>query len=165
MRNHLKIFYDALWAEHIRLSTGKLVKPFKDRHEFGKMQLSDGFINEKPEWFHRVDDAFATENTANYIITLADQRMMMGDYRYGRITRQNLDNYDVISEFWRRRKIAVDTENLEYIVDMYNMVRIQSHKDKKIPKYFEMFKKDYRRAVRENWQLISIDDGIHAVEK
>lgn len=166
MRTHLKIFYDELWVEHIRLSSGKIVKPFKDRHEFGKMSLSDGFKKEKPRWFFNVDTEFQDTFNSNYIISLADNRMKMGDFRYGRITRESLNNYDVIKEFWKRRKIAYETSNLEYIVDMYNMIRIQAHKDNYIKlDLWLVFRRDYKTSILENWSLLSIDDGIHAEEK
>ena len=165
MRNHLKIFYDELWADHVLLSTGKKIKPTKDRHAWRQMQLDKGFKSEKPKWFMRVDHLFYNVFESEYIIRLADNRMMQGDYRYGRITRQNLDNYDVTSEFWRRREIAKETKNLEYLVDMYNMVRIQAHKDKKIPEVlYGVFETDYVIATEKQWELNSVDDGIHAVE-
>jgi hypothetical protein len=166
MRDHLKIFYDELWAEHVLLSTGKKMKPVRDRHAFGKMKLEGGFKSEKPEWFTKVDEEFTKRGwRTDEIIKWADNRMMQGDYRYGRITRQDLSNYDTVSEFWRRRQVAIDTRNLEYIVDMYNMLRIQAHKDKKINlTLMGTFVEDHHVSFLQEWELTSVDDGIHAIE-
>lgn len=169
IRTHLSIFYDDLWAEHIKLSTGKIVKPFKDRHEYGKAQLKDGFLSIKPEEFYEIDFEFVRCNQDNYIVNLADNRMQMGDYRYGHITRQNLNNYDTKKEFFRRLNIAKETKNLEYIVDAYNMLRIEYYKKKNIYQIKDLLKHHLyiiiHKALNEHWQLISIDDGIHAEEK
>lgn len=103
------------------------------------------------------------------IINLADNRMMQGDYRYGSILRQNLNNYDVVSEFFRRLKIASSTKNLEYVVDAYNMLRIQYFKRKNINKIKELNTYHLRYFIissfMHQWKLESIDDGIHAIEK
>ena len=167
-RNHLKIFYDELWAEHIKLSTGKIVKPFKDRHKFGKAPLSIGFKNQKPEIFKQVDEKIKKyASNANNLIELADNRMQMGDYRYGYILRQNLDNYDLLKEFFRRLNIAKATLNYEYIVDAYNMYRIYAFKTKNIiiQDMLIILLNMNNHAVFHSWKLESIDDGIHAEEK
>jgi len=170
IRNHLKIFYDELWAEHIYLSTGKRIKPFKDRHEFGKCSLSEGFIKQKPSEFHKVDDLLLSiipSNTVNWLITLADNRMMQGDYRYGSILRQNLNNYHVDIEFYKRLSLAYKTKNLDYVCDSYNMIRIQYYKTKYFMgmlKFIIEFRRLWRVANSENWQLDAIDDGYHAQE-
>jgi hypothetical protein len=161
--------YDELWAEHLKLSTGKIFKPFKDRHKFGTHSLKEGFMSVKPDQFYELDYLFVKCNQDNYLVTLADNRMMMGDYRYGVITRQNLDNYDTEQEFFRRLKVAKETQNLEYIVDAYNMLRIEYYKKKNINQIKDLLKHRFyillEKAIKEEWKLTSIDDGIHAIEK
>jgi len=168
-RTHLKIFYDELWAEHIRLSTGKIIKPFKDRHAFGQYQLDQGFKSVKPEIFKTLDNYF--EEVYGKIvktidlITLADNRMMQGDYRYGSILSEQHVKYNVEKEFNRRKKIAYATKNLEYVIDAYNMLRIETFKrNGLLAPMFADFRSLLRSSYIQNWELISIDDGIHAEE-
>lgn len=177
------MMYDELWAEHYKISTGVTIKPFKDRYKRGGFKQSDSFVEQKPQVFKNYDQEFwdyyrwntiVHLSQVNQVIKWADARMAMGDFRYGPITRQNLDNYDVVSEFYRRINIARETRNLEYIVDAYNMLRIQSFKNSKVNtsekvmiliRADHIFKKVFVIACRDQWELISIDDGIHAKEK
>lgn len=167
IRGHLKIFYDDLWAEHIKLSTGKIVKPFKDRNKFGTYKLSEGFKKVKPQMFKNVDNRIFGFPIYEHLIQLADNRMMMGDCRYGSIVRQDLTKYDVVKEYYRRENIAYDTENLEYVLDAYNMYRIEAFKrnNSYVPELFDKLLILTTIAVNRDWALISIDDGIHAEEK
>ena len=119
-------------------STSKYFKSFTitSSHKFNffnpEKLLKEGFLKQKPDKFSELDFLFGVNFYNNDIIILADNRMMMGDYRYGSILRQNLDNYDVYAEFFRRLKIAKNTKNLEYIVDAYNMLRIEYYKNKNL---------------------------------
>ncbi len=183
IRTHLSMMYDELWADHYKQSTGITIKPFKDRHKFGDFSLNKGFSIQKPQYFKNFDITFSDRNMYNTLIVFklilnlivwADNRMKMGDFRYGPIIRQNLDNYDVAQEFDRRLKEAIKTKNLEYIVDAYNMLRIEGYKLSKNsnPERLITLEKNTKRlecqikvASAHNWKLTSIDDGIHAKEK
>lgn len=83
------------------------------------------------------------------IIRYADNRMHQGKFRYGKIKRQNLGNYDTAIECIKRiqKYILEGRNNLEYIVDALNMCRIEYYKG---------------RLLGE--QIIPIDDGEHAEE-
>lgn len=83
------------------------------------------------------------------ILQAANVRMDMGRFRYGPIKRQSLENYDVAKECIKRiqRYIDGNRENLEHLVDAFNMCRIEFYKGKKAGK-----------------KIISIDDGEHAEE-
>lgn len=83
------------------------------------------------------------------ILTSADNRMHQGKFRYGPIKRQKLDTYDTAKECIRRieRYIEGGRENLELIVDAFNMCSTEFYKGKKLGK-----------------TVVSIDDGEHAKE-
>jgi len=168
-----KEFYDELWSDLLSTYYGIQIKPFISKHTFSwtnpQKPLKEGFLKQKPSEFYETDFIFIRNNNDYKLTVLADNRMMMGDYRYGSIHRQNLNNYDTRSEFFRRLRIAKDTKNLEYIVDAYNMLRIQYFKSKNINEYKDLLRHHLyiiiEKANKEKWELISIDDGIHATEK
>lgn len=85
----------------------------------------------------------------NEILKAADNRMHQGKFRYGPIKRQNLSNYDTVKECIRRmqRYIDGDRQNLELVVDAFNMCRIEFYKGKLAGKTIQ-----------------SVDDGEHAQE-
>jgi len=181
IRGELQVYFDSLWAEHLLISIGLRTKPFQYRSEIGRSPYEEGFMKIKPKEFNYIDEDLLQDydpsdsNTSLFyfylkeIIRLADNRMIMGDYRYGHITRQDLDNYDTQEEFFKRLKIAKETKNLEYLVDAYNMLRIQYYKTK--DKYEYQALKVHHLSIilntsyNEKWPLISIDDGEHAEEK
>lgn len=192
IRTHLSMFYDELWCDLTYNQTGKKVKPFQDRNPFswtaynpiGKNPLSGltgGFKDVKPPEFlkvdnhwinNRIDDIATSGSQLLFLLKMvvaADNRMMMEDYRYGSILRQNLDNYDVVKEFFRRLGVAKETKNLEYVIDAYNMLRIQYFKQKNWYFILDLIKHHLfwvaQKAFLEKWPLVSIDDGIHAKEK
>lgn len=178
IRNHLKIFYDELWSDMLDNQYGIKVKPNVIRHVFSwtdpKVNLNKGFKIQKPKEFIKIDryciHVIAHDQVGllmSEIVTLADNRMKMGDYRYGFIIRQDLDKYDTIKEFHNRSTIAYKTENLEYVVDAYNMMRIQYYKSKEWLDFHRLFLSFIQllvEAYEKDWDLISIDDGIHAKE-
>ena len=79
---------------------------------------------------------------------LADNRMHQGMFRYGPILKQPLNKYDAVEEIYKRTDIYKETKNLEYLVDLFNMVRIE-----------------YYKAKKRGQKLTMIDDGHHAEEK
>jgi hypothetical protein len=183
IRTHLAIMYDELWTDLLANQYGINKKPNIIRHNFSwtkpEKDLKQGFKSIKPAEFRELDtyllffnvdgDHSLFYNYISQLILLADNRMKMGDYRYGRITRQNLDNYDTVKEFFKRlHKTRLDA-NLEHVVDAYNMLRIQYYKSKN---FFEVkhlilhhFNHVLLQAYENEWPLISIDDGEHAQEK
>jgi hypothetical protein len=183
IRTHMSMFYDELWTDLTYNQSGKVVKPFQDRCKFSwtnpQKELSSGFVKQKPNAFYKIDqlmtDFFYYDVHMGTIypfilnlIELSDNRMMMGDYRYGSILRQNLDNYDIVKEFYKRTNIAKETSNLEYVCDAYNMVRIQYFKSPNniiIEKLLRDVELLILTAYNYNYPLVSIDDGIHAEEK
>ena len=124
----LDLFLSNLWKWKCGL-------PEKDQPKIGNIESFDS-INE-------------TQNTDEFkeLHQLAHNRMIMGRFRYGDIHRQNLDNYDTVKEAHRRLDLYSNTHNLEHLVDVYNMVKIEYFKGKKAGK-----------------KLQSIDDGVHAEE-
>ncbi len=73
--------------------------------------------------------------------TLCENRLIMGNFRYGSIEKQNFDDYDLKEECKKR----LNLNTLEGVVDAINMLRL----------YFYWQRK-------KNKEFISIDDGIHS---
>lgn len=162
------------WASLLEYSTGIKKKPFQDKAIFGHKNLINGFKATKPLQFIECDNFLLNamkkedQEYLKWFIQMADNRMMMGDYRYGAIYRQNLDGYNTINEFYRRLKHANKTLNLEYIIDAYNMFRIEVFKRKSMKELLVEKHKIFffiRYSYKHNWKLTSIDDGIHAEEQ
>jgi len=79
---------------------------------------------------------------------LANNRMIMGSFRYGYVNRQDLNSYNTANEAHKRiNKYQLDN-NLEHLIDAYNMVRLE-----------------FLAARRKGLSIISIDDGEHATKK
>jgi len=55
----------------------------------------------------------------------ADNRLLMGAFRYGEITEQNFDNYDLIKECKKRIQLFEKDLNYEHIIDALNMLRLK----------------------------------------
>lgn len=175
IRNHLQVFYDELWQDLLGYHYGVIIKANTIKHKFSwtspEKPLIKGFKNHKPKEFIFIDrlmtNFYSDQNIDFSLIKPADDRMLQGDYRYGYIYRQNLSKYNTNKEFYRRLDIAYKTSNLEYLVDAYNMIRIEYYKYKKFELVQFLIKKlcaAYNQSLRENWKLISVDDGIHAQE-
>lgn len=172
-RGELQVFFDELWAEHLQFSTGVVHKVFKYPHNIGKAPYELGFIKQKPSEFYKIDgiarNFIQDISWASFIdrfIKYADNRMIQGDYRYGFISSQNLNEYNLVTEFYRRLYLAEESENLEYVVDSYNMIRLQYFKSKDLNQFWDLFLGDLfptiQNSYEKNWKLISIDDGQHA---
>lgn len=166
------------WAEHHYISNGYKPKVFQ--HPIPVNFFKNGgksFKDVKPLAFHTVDNF--VEEWINYthrnplfakiateIVPLADNRMVMGDFRYGIITRQDLDNYDTNKEFNRRLHLAYENKSLEYLIDAYNMCRIQYFKDNNRETAFIRARQVAHmysiNRIMYKWTLNSIDDGEHA---
>ena len=173
IRTASSIFYDELWAEHVRLSSGKIIHPFEDKVPFGKLKPDEGFVKDKTREFKFFDSLFISlckthsitiiDDIAKQFIKYADNRMIQGDYRYGRVTRQSLEDYDLIKECFKRIGIAIETKNIEYIVDAYNIIRLYYYSNSKIDHdIIRMIVIVYDTAIVAGWKFISIDDGHHA---
>jgi len=76
---------------------------------------------------------------------LANNRLVMGAFRYESIHKQNFDNYDLLEECKRRIERYKNDGNLEHLIDAGNMIRLKFFWGRKKGEKFE-----------------SIDDGIHA---
>ena len=79
---------------------------------------------------------------------LANNRMVMGAFRYGLIEEQNFDDYDLIQECKNRLTLFENDGNLEHLIDAGNMIRIRFYWGRKKGEEFK-----------------SIDDGHHASKK
>lgn len=126
-----EIFYDNLWRDLTNYMQGTNYPQIEDKLPFG----SQGSVyDDLPEEF-------------NEILKAADMRMHQGKFRYGKIKRQNLSNYDTVEECKRRLDRYLKDNNLEHLVDAFNMIRIEFYKGK-----------------LQGKEIIPIDDGEHAKE-
>ena len=166
------------WAEHHYITNGYKPKVFE--HPIPSNFFKNGgktFKDVKPIQFIIVDNVveewinsplrnprYAKE--AKKMIELADNRMLMGDYKYGLITRQNLSIYDTNEEYSIRLQLAYDNKSLEYLIDAYNMCRIQFLKDginhiaRERARYITHIYTVHK--ISDGWTLNTIDDGHHA---
>lgn len=76
---------------------------------------------------------------------LTDNRIIMGTFRYDLITKQNFDNYDLLSETFKRVDRYKKDGNLEHIVDATNMLKL----------FFYWQRKN-------GGKFVAIDDGVHS---
>jgi len=163
-------FLKDAWKEHVLLCSGTLYKSDIDRYyQTTIMSEEIAFQNNKPEEFLKIDNFIISLHGllfSSYIITLADNRMIMGDLRYGPIKGQHLSAYNVYSEFFKRLQIAWLEKNIEYVVDAYNMLRIQYYKTNDFYEFIDLYNQYFydilRTSESHKWKLISVDDGIHA---
>lgn len=172
-------FYNDSWQHLLKEYYGIKVKPpITIKHKFSwtnpTKPLNKGFKKIKPLEFKVIDlyiQKFFWESfdELKQFINFSDNRMKMGDYRYGLVTEQDFSKYNLIENFLIRMKVAKETKNLEYLCDAYNMLRIQFLKTKNIHEFKDLFKYHLylilTKAFANNWELISIDDGIHSKEK
>jgi len=56
---------------------------------------------------------------------LANNRLVMGAFRYGPIEDQNFDNYDLTGECKKRLDLFDDDKNLEHLLDGSNMLKLR----------------------------------------
>ena len=84
-------------------------------------------------------------NCYKEIDELTDNRIIMGTFRYGLITDQNFDNYDMLAETFNRVDRYKKDGNLEHIVDAVNMLKL----------FFYWQRKN-------GGEFIAIDDGVHS---
>ncbi len=166
------------WAEHHYISNGYKPKVFE--HPIPVNFFKNGgktFKDVKPFAFYAVDSlvekwikcpgrSFLQAQIASEIIPLADNRMIMGDFRYGVITRQDLDNYDAKKEYGKRLYLSYDNRSLEYLIDAYNMCRIQYLKDNNDQDAYLRVRQVIQlytvHKIRDKCTLNSVDDGHHA---
>lgn len=177
IRDEAHHFLLECWAEHHQISNGCRPKLFEHPipKEFFNSKGGETFAQLKPLAFKIIDQfveeyikSVASKHLPDILemIQLADNRMIMGDYRYGSIIRQNLDLYNTNNEFNIRIKLAYNNHSLEYLIDAYNMVRIQFLKDddyiqaRARADYLVFIYPYYKR--HEGWTLNSVDDGHHA---
>lgn len=171
-------FYNDSWQNLLSEYYGIKVKPpVVTKHKFSwtnpEKPLSTGFKYNKPDHFKIFDTTlhkYWTDVTKlKEFIKLSDNRMIMGDYRYGNIYTQDFSKYDLIEQFYIRLNIAKETKNLEYLCDAYNMLRLQYFKSNNFFESKDLFKYhlylNLEIAFSQQWKLISIDDGIHSQEK
>jgi hypothetical protein len=175
IRNHLKIFHDEQWSHLLQEHYGIRTRPNIIRHNFSwtkpQRSLLTGFKNNKPKIFVDIDKLiqvrylFDTVFNAENFIQLADNRMKMGDFRYGNLQNQRLDLFDVKAELIKRMNRSYQTKNKEDVLDTYNMYRIEAFKQDKIIWDITMwlgFLTLLNISENEHWPLIHIDDGEHA---
>jgi hypothetical protein len=138
-----------------------------------KMTEELAFQNVKPKSFTYIDELVKSfdwhpeyQLYIKELIEYADRRMIMGDLRYGPIYRPDLSKYDTSLEYYKRMDRYFKEGLLEYIIDAYNMIRIEYCKHKNIPISKEALYSDLKHYIKDRGQLlkevISIDDGIHA---
>jgi len=76
---------------------------------------------------------------------LANNRLVMGAFRYGSILEQNFDTYDLVTECKNRLARFEKDGNLEHLIDAGNMLRLRFMWGRKKGERFE-----------------AIDDGEHS---
>lgn len=173
-----------LWADHNEYTQGFRPRLFEHPIPPNYFKYKDGksFDITKPLFFKLADiilRSFRNNSFTKYpnnghtiadeIIQYADNRMKMGDLRYGPILRQSLGNYDVAKEFIVRMQLARENKSLEYLVDAYNMARIQyfidHNKSKVKERIFKVYGTYHIGKLYRNWYFTSIDDGHHSEPK
>lgn len=171
--NELIPFLDDLWCSStLFTSNERYNSPLEKYMSTTKMTEEIAFQNVKPKLFTYIDDLVLSfdwhpeyQLYIKELIGYADRRMIQGDVRYGPIIRQDLSQYDTSGEYHKRITRYYKEGLLEYIIDAYNMIRIEYFKNKDIPITKELLFCDLNQYVKGRGQLlkevVSVDDGIH----
>jgi hypothetical protein len=130
IRDEAHHFLLECWAEHHKITNGYKPKLFEHPipKEFFNSKGGKTFKEIKPYAFEIVDDYIKQllgNSIGEELIMYADNRMIMGDYRYGSIIRQSLNNYNLKDEYIKRLLLFSNTKVLDYLIDAYNMIRIK----------------------------------------
>jgi len=176
IRRHLSPFYDELWQDLLQKHYGIKIRayiPPQFNPVTPTLPLTAGFTYHKPKEFTQIDRLLATihfgyDSTLLELIQYADNRMKQGDYRYGVLRNQDLHAYDLTKNYNRRIQKYKQTDNPEYLVDAYNMIRIGYYKKEfdlceTIAKASVVYTTYYYARNILNQESITIDDGEHAI--
>jgi hypothetical protein len=68
---------------------------------------------------------------------LANNRLVMGAFRYGSIHKQNFDDYNLLEESKKRVERYKNDGNLEHLIDAVNMLRLRFFWGRKKGEKFE----------------------------
>ena len=100
---------------------------------------------------------------------LARNRMVMGAMRYGTLASENYKDYDHVSNYRGRLKLAFKTRNLEGLIDAYNIAYLhyRSTGDKVTAKIMASQAMDdwFWYHTNKEWSMIASDDQEHCTKK
>jgi hypothetical protein len=132
-----EFFMDNAWKWKCGLSEIDYDK--RDKIDSGSIKSIEDLINLSiPDFLQK---------TTEIVNKLADHRMMQGTFRYGSKTRENIGKYDYKEFLQRRLTLYKETNNMEYLVDLFNGIRLE-----------------WLEAENKSYHFQSIDDGEHAQE-